>query len=117
MIGIDIVEISRISKLKAKYGSKFLNKFLNQNEINLIKSDESLAGFYAAKEAVSKALKTGIGKEFSFLDVEIYKDDKNAPELKFSEDIKKRFGINDSDLSISHDGGFAIAAVIILKKI
>ncbi|MSN96680.1 holo-ACP synthase [Campylobacter sp. FMV-PI01] len=113
MIGIDIVSVSRISKLKAKFGTKFLKKFLNQNEINLVKSDESLAGFYAAKEAVSKALKTGISGEFSFLDVEIYKDTKNAPNLKFKDEIVRKFNIKKSDLSISHDGGFAIAAVII----
>lgn len=113
MIGIDIVQISRISNLKAKYGIKFMEKFLNQNEISLIKSDESLAGFYAAKEAVSKALKTGIGNEFSFLDVEIFKDKNNAPRLKFKSEIVKKFGIKDSDLSISHDAGFAIAAVIL----
>lgn len=113
MIGIDIVQISRISKLKAKYGTKFMEKFLNQNEILLVKSDESLAGFYAAKEAVSKALKTGVGSEFSFLDVEIFKDKNRAPKLMFKDDLVKKFGIKNSDLSISHDGGFAIAAVIL----
>lgn len=113
MIGIDIIQISRISNLKAKFGDKFLRKFLNNNEINLIKNDETLAGFYAAKEAVSKALRTGIGSEFSFLDVEIYKDSKNAPKIKFKENVIKRFNIKETSISISHDGGFAIAAVII----
>ncbi|NLK66649.1 MAG: holo-ACP synthase [Campylobacteraceae bacterium] len=113
MIGIDIVVVSRIANLKAKFGDKFLHRFLNEDEIELIKNDESLAGFYAAKEAVSKALGTGIGSEFSFLDVEIYKDNKNAPKLKFKDEIVEKFGIKNSSLSISHDGGFAIAAVII----
>lgn len=114
MLGIDIVKISRIGKLKDKYGNKFLKKILNDSEINLIKSDATLAGFFASKEAVSKALGVGIGAEFNFLDVEIYKDSKNAPKIKFSKKIIENFSIKNSSLSISHDGDFAIAAVIIL---
>ncbi|PSM51477.1 holo-(acyl-carrier-protein) synthase [Campylobacter blaseri] len=113
MLGIDIVKISRISNLKNKYGNKFLQKILNSNEISLIKSDKTLAGFYAAKEAVAKALGVGIGNDFSFLDVEIYKNERNAPKIKFSNKIIEKFNIKNSSLSISHDGDFAIAAVII----
>lgn len=113
MLGVDIVSIKRISNLKEKYGLKFLKRVLNDNEISLVKSDETLAGFFAAKEAVSKALGVGIGNEFSFLDIEIYKSDKNAPLIKFKDEIKIKFRIKDSNLSISHDGGFAIAAVMI----
>lgn len=114
MLGVDIVSIKRISNLKEKYGLKFLKRVLNDSEISLVKkSDETLAGFFAAKEAVSKALGVGIGNEFSFLDIEIYKSDKNAPLIKFKNEIKTKFKIKDSNLSISHDGGFAIAAVMI----
>ncbi|MCZ6167425.1 holo-ACP synthase [Campylobacter ureolyticus] len=113
MLGVDIVSIKRISNLKQKYKEKFLQRILNENEIKLIKNNESLAGFFAAKEAISKALGVGIGSEFSFLDVEIYKSDKNAPLIKFSKKIKNKFNIKNSSLSISHDGGFAIAAVMI----
>ncbi|CZE47333.1 holo-ACP synthase [Campylobacter geochelonis] len=111
MLGIDIVQISRISNLKEKFGDKFLTRFLCENEIKLAKTDASLAGFYAAKEAISKALGVGIGEEFSFLDVEIYKDIKGAPKLKFKETTLSKFNFTKSSLSISHDGGFAIAAV------
>lgn len=113
MLGVDIVSIKRISNLKEKYGLKFLKRVLNDKEINLVKSDETLAGFFATKEAVSKALGVGIGNEFSFLDIEIYKSDKNAPLIKFKDEIKTKFKIKNSNLSISHDGGFAIAAVMI----
>ncbi|MCI6988907.1 MAG: holo-ACP synthase [Campylobacter sp.] len=113
MIGIDIVKIERISKIRAKFGAKFMNKFLNQNEQFLIKSDASLAGFFAAKEAFSKAIGVGIGSEFGFRDIEIYKDQKGAPKLNISQRLKEKFAITKADLSISHDGGFAIAAVII----
>lgn len=115
MIGIDIVAIARISKLRERYGESFAERFLNKDEINLAKTDSTLAGFYAIKEAVSKALGCGISSECSFFDIEIYKTEKNAPKIKLSEKIKSNFKISQADVSISHDGGFAIAAVILTK--
>lgn len=79
----------------------------------LAKSDASIAGLWAAKEAASKALGVGIGAECSFFDIIIEKSSKNAPILKFSPKIYKNFNIKEAALSISHDGGFAIAAVIV----
>ncbi len=112
MIGIDIVEIKRIEKLAEKFGNKGLKKFLTEKEIENAKRSETIAGLFAAKEAFSKALGTGIGKECGFLDIEILKDERNKP--YFSEKTLKKFNIEKGDLSITHDGGFAIAAVIIL---
>ncbi|GAB6044856.1 holo-ACP synthase [Caminibacter profundus] len=114
MIGIDIVEISRIAKLKEKFGIKGLEKFLNAQELEIAKSDESIAGLWAAKEAFSKAIGTGIGKHCSFKDIKIIKS-KNGKPLFHSSTLEK-FNLKKADLSISHDGGFAIAAVIVLKK-
>lgn len=113
MIGCDIVVIARVEKIYTRYGQNFLDKILNQNEQRLIKNPTTLAGFFAAKEAASKALGVGIYKECGFLDIEIYKDTKNAPKLKFSPRIQKKFGIKKSALSIAHDGGFAIAMVVL----
>ncbi|EDM23803.1 holo-ACP synthase [Caminibacter mediatlanticus TB-2] len=113
MIGIDIVKISRVEKLIEKFGYKALDRFLTQNEQNILKSPSSIAGFWAAKEAFSKAIGTGIGKECSFLDIEILKNEKGKP--YFSPKTIQKFNLKKADLSISHDGGFAIAAVIILR--
>jgi len=71
----------------------FLRYFLNDEEINIAKTDATIAGFFAAKEAISKALGCGISAEFSFFDAQIYKDDKNAPKVKFSEKIIKNFNL------------------------
>jgi holo-[acyl-carrier protein] synthase len=114
MIGIDIIEIKRIENMIEKFGQKALNRFLTPNEIALLSSPASIAGYWAAKEAFSKALGSGIGKECSFLDIEILKNSKNKP--YFSQETLQKFNIKTADLSISHDGGFAIAAVIILKE-
>lgn len=113
MIGIDIIAIDRVSKLLNRYGQKFLEKFLDTNEINIAKNEASIAGFFAAKEAFSKALSCGIGSDFSFHDVKICKTTKGAPFFEINEKIKSNFNIKNVSLSISHDGGFAIAAVIL----
>ena len=114
MIGIDIVKIDRISRLKARHGELFLKKFLSDDEITLAKNDATLAGFWAAKEAASKALGVGISKECGFLDIVLSKRDKGAPKIKFSPRIYINFNIKEASLSITHDGGFAVAAVMIV---
>ncbi|MBO7154343.1 MAG: holo-ACP synthase [Campylobacter sp.] len=113
MIGIDIISIDRIAAAKARHGDLFLRKFLNDSEIELAKNNATLAGFWAAKEAISKALGCGIGAEFGFGDATIYKDNKGAPKIKFNTKILYKFNVKNTSLSITHDGGFAIAAVII----
>ncbi|MBK1973227.1 holo-ACP synthase [Campylobacter sp. TTU-622] len=116
-VGCDIVCISRIEKIYQKYGKNFLDKFLNQEEQKLIKNSKTLAGFWAAKEAASKALGVGISLECDFFDIQISKTKKNAPILNFSSKIQKNFNISSQSLSISHDGNFAIAVVVLKKEI
>jgi len=113
-IGTDITVVSRIEKSFNKFGKKFLNKFLNESEQKLSTKIESIAGYWASKEAISKALGCGIGAELSFLDIIIYKDTKNAPYFKLSPKAQERHKIKSSSLSISHDGGFAIAVVVLV---
>jgi len=111
MIGIDIVVISRIEKMMEKFGVKALAKFLDEDEIALVKSPSTAAGFWAAKEAASKAIGTGIGASCGFHDIKISKDKNNAPKIKYKKNIRKKYKIKNSSLSITHDGGFAIAVV------
>jgi len=113
-IGTDIIQIDRIRKSIDRFGDKFLTKYLNSREIQLIKTVENAAGFWAAKEAISKALGCGIGKDLSFHDICIYKTSKGAPYFRINK--HKHFNISSSSLSISHDGGFAIAVVAISIK-
>ncbi|MBK1972308.1 holo-ACP synthase [Campylobacter sp. TTU_617] len=115
-VGCDIVCISRIEKIYQKYGKNFLDKFLSQEEQKLIKNSKTLAGFWAAKEAASKALGVGISLECDFFDIQISKTKKNAPILNFSSKIQKNFNISSQSLSISHDGNFAIAVVVLERN-
>ena len=109
MLGIDIVSIERMQRLVEHFGIKGLRRFLSADEIKLCYKDSSkafnisrIAGFWAAKEACAKAL----------LDMTISKDSKNAPLMNLTQSKMREFGIDEIALSISHDGGFAIAAVL-----
>jgi len=112
-IGTDIILINRIEKSIEKFGDKFKERFLTKEEIQSTKKIESIAGLWAAKEAISKALKCGISKELSFHDIIITKDSQGAPKFTLSTNAQKHHKIINSSLSISHDGGFAIAVVVI----
>ena len=108
-IGIDIASITRIQKSHERLGAAFLSKFLRKNS-------QSIAGFWAAKEAASKALGCGISKHCGFKDIKISKSKKGAPILEFSKKTRKFFKIKKASLSISHDGDFAVAVVAIKGK-
>ncbi|QOP41621.1 holo-ACP synthase [Sulfurimonas marina] len=113
MIGIDLINTSRMQQMIEKFGDKALSRFLSDDEKALVKNYKTAAGFWATKEAVSKALGTGIGAECSFFDIKIYKDEKGAPKLSLSKKLVEQFKIVDAALSITHDGEYAIAAVSI----
>lgn len=102
MLGIDIVEISRIKKLMDE-NENFIRKVFNEDEIERIKKRkepyERAGGIFAAKEAVAKALGTGIGK-ISFHDIKI-KYNEDSP---YAEVFDMKF-----DLSISHERSYAVA--------
>jgi len=117
MIGIDITVISRIQKMIDKWGDRSLKRFLSPKEIKLTSNTSSYAGFWAAKEAASKAIGTGIGKECNFHDIKIKKLSSGQPILKYKKHIRKRFNIKSTSLSITHDGGYAIAVVVNTLKI
>ncbi len=112
-IGTDIIVIERIEKLVKRYGIKFKQRFLSPKEIAVARRVESIAGFWAAKEAISKALGCGIGAQLSFHDIIIAKDHRGRPYFKLTKEAQKVHKIKNSSLSISHDGGFAIAVVVI----
>jgi holo-[acyl-carrier protein] synthase len=115
-VGTDIVNTKRVEKLINKYGQKAKQRFMSQTEIQNTKSINSISGIWATKEAVSKALKVGIGADFGFGDVEVIKDKRGAPSLKFNQKIIDKFGIIQSDVSISHDMDFAISVVVLEIK-
>ncbi len=112
-IGTDIIQIRRIDTLLQRYGHKFKERYLSPEEIVLAHRVETLAGFWAAKEAIAKALGCGIGAHLTFHDIQLHKDARGAPFFTLSETAQKTHTVTSSSLSISHDGGFAIAVAVI----
>ncbi len=110
-IGTDIVQISRVENSLARFGERFKSRFLTPQEMDRVASIEALAGIWASKEAISKALGCGIGKDLAFGDIIIYKDSRGAPYFELTPKAQSKHHIEESSLSISHDGGFAIAVV------
>ncbi len=96
-----------------RFGNKALERFLSADEIALVKNYKSASGFWAAKEACSKALGVGIGSECSFHDIKITKTPKGAPKIALRSHIVEKFNISSVSLSITHDGEYAIAVVAI----
>ena len=113
MIGIDLIKTSRMNRLMERFGEKALQKFLSADEIKLVKNYKTASGFWAVKEAFSKALGVGISSECSFHDIKISKTKKGAPTIKLSKHIIDKFHITDTSVSITHDGEYAIAVVAI----
>ena len=118
-IGNDIIEIERIEKAISKEG--FKNKIYTQRELENIKKRgnraETYAGVFSAKEAISKAIGTGV-REFSLTDLEILNDDLGKPYVVVSERLDKIIKSKKEDyqieISISHSKKYAIAMAIIL---
>ncbi len=113
-VGTDIIQIARIEQALDRHGDTFRKRFLNSSEIAFADKVESLAGFWAAKEAIAKALGCGIGSRLGFHDIHIAKDTRGAPYFTLSEQAETLHPIQESSLSISHDGGFAIAVVVVI---
>lgn len=111
-IGVDIVEIERIRKLHERFGASFMRRILTvaETELCLAKPDAvaSLAGRFAAKEAISKALGTGIAGGLSWQDIEILNDPSGKPQATLRDHPGIRIAI-----SISHDRHSAVAMAVI----
>lgn len=116
--GIDIVKISRIKNLIEKYGERFLKKIYTEAEIKYcqqkINSAPSFAARFAAKEAVLKALGTGM-RNNSWQDIEVLNDDLGKPEISLSDKTAakaEKLGVGSIFLSISHEKEYSIAQII-----
>ena len=118
-IGNDIIEIERIEKAISKEG--FKDKIYTQRELENIKKRgnraENYAGVFSAKEAISKAIGTGV-REFSLTDLEILNDDLGKPYVVVSERldkiIKSKKENYQIEISISHSKKYATAMAVIV---
>lgn len=112
-LGLDLAELERIERL-IKRQPKFIDRILTKKENDKYQSlaprrkIEYAAGRFAAKEAFSKAMGTGIGKEYSFMDIEILNDGNGKPAVTMP--VLPGYTVH---ISITHTKDYAAAQVII----
>ena len=124
-IGTDIVEIQRIKKIFYKYGEKFKKRCFTKDEIQRSEKTfndiNSYAKRYAAKEACSKALGTGLAKGIVWKDISVINNELGKPIIILKGNALKRFNyLSDKKCSIvvslSDEKDYAIANVIIFEN-
>ena len=110
-IGIDIVHIPKFKKTIEKWGNRFKNRIFTQNELAYCEgkrfSEQHLAARFAAKEAFIKA----VGRTVKFSDIEILNNHDGKPYFSLK---PSAFSLNfKTHLSLSHDGDYCVAQVIL----
>ncbi len=120
-IGNDIVDLDRVHRiLEGAAGQRFAERVLTVRErermpAHRCRRAEFIAGRFAAKEAVAKALGCGIGAELGFQDMEIMPDAQGKPECGISPYSRERLGLAESDrlhVSITHSRLSAMAMAV-----
>lgn len=119
-IGTDIVKVPRIKRLIKKRGDSFAQRILHENEYIIFQTHNTAANYlakrFAAKEALSKALGTGIAKGINFEDIEVINNPDGKPNLILhgaALDIANKLGVKKLFISLSDEKKYAIAYVIL----
>lgn len=121
-IGVDIVDVSRVAKLVERYGDRFVRRVFTEAEAAYAAGSgnpaERLSGRFAVKEAVMKALGTGKSQGILWRDVETVRGPFGKPVVHLHGQAvrwMKQRGAEAVHVSITHDGGKAVAFVIMEK--
>lgn len=120
-IGTDIIEVDRIKNALSKRGD-FLKKIFTEREINMFEqksnNPQTIAGNFAAKEAISKSLGLGI-RGYNFKDIEILRNDLGKPVVKTYNNLNQiciQYSVVEIKVSISHSESYAVASAITITK-
>ncbi|MCS7000236.1 MAG: holo-ACP synthase [Bacteroidota bacterium] len=117
-IGIDIVEVERIAAAIERYGEQFLRRVYTETERAYCERAASqrflhYAARFAAKEAFSKAIGTGLRHGFRLCDCGVVHTESGQPQIALSGILAERWGKYPVHLSLSHTRHYAAACVII----
>jgi len=117
--GIDLVRTNRLAEVDPKIRERFLARVFTPAEQEQARGNfETLSGIFAAKEAVSKALGTGIGK-VAWQDIEILHQPSGEPLLylhNHAKELAEKKGLHEWSVSITHDGGMAAAVAVAIGE-
>lgn len=119
-IGTDIIQIDRIRNSMERHGFAFAKRILHPNELAIFTERNNdvayLAKRFAAKEALAKALGTGIAQGVSFIDIETRNNSQGKPELFLHGKTQAKaheLGLQQSYLSLSDEQEYAVAYVVL----
>lgn len=119
-LGVDIVEVARIEKALKKWGERFLQRVFTQRERDYCSKkahpQQSLAARFAAKEAVLKAIGTGLSGGVSWTDVEVVNAESGKPEVRLGHTLLEKIGNKKVLISISHTKEWAIAQAALVES-
>jgi holo-[acyl-carrier protein] synthase len=120
--GIDLVDVKRMEAVIKRWGDRFIDRVFTEGEVRICSSRAFPASAFsmrfAAKEAFSKALGTGMKNGVRWRDIEVFHYPGGRPGLKVhgkAQEICAREGITGFHASMSDDGGFGIAMAILEK--
>jgi len=116
--GIDMIEVARIEGAIERHGERFFKRFFTPQEVQLCQGKAArLAGRFAVKEAVAKAMGTGIG-DFNWTDIEIVGDSRGKPELHLHNKAKSAAadrGLVHWSISLSHTDTHAVGMAVAIS--
>ena len=117
-LGIDIIKIERIAAAIKRFGDRFANRVLTENEQHYVRMrPQNFAGRWAAKESVSKVLGLGV-RGVGWRDIEILRLPTGAPSVRLhgrAKDRAEQLGMGRIAVSISHEGDYAVAIAFGIK--
>ncbi len=120
-IGMDIVETKRIAESIDRFGDRFLHRVFLEDEVAYARSMKfphlHLAARFAAKEAISKAFGTGIGRQLGWRDLEIIREASGAPRVQLhgrADLYAKSREVHAIHISLSHTAEYGAASAVIV---
>jgi holo-[acyl-carrier protein] synthase len=119
-IGVDVCRVERIAESLQRFGERMEKRLFTPDELAYCRHHKDplphLAARFAAKEATSKALGTGMAGGVGWKQIEVVQPGGRVPTLRLSGVALERFqamGASHSHLTLSHDGGLAVACVVL----
>ena len=119
-IGTDMVALARIDDLHKRFGEKFTKRILSAKELPKFNEHASPVAFlakrFAAKEAVTKALGTGIGEMIGFHDITVLNRASGQPFVEYDARVKsflEQLNVNSTHISLSDEKDYALAFVVV----
>lgn len=122
-VGTDLVRVARLGEVSSRWGVRFLDRAFHPLEIqryqsfrNAKRRSEFLASRWAAKEALYKALGPRIQQNLRFRDILVASGNRSPPRVELfgqARDLAEEAGVENINLSFSHDGDYTVAFVVV----